>query len=237
MALSGTQLAGGKGNNNRVENKETKLIHVRYNYNSSNTASRYPNSLDIGDRNLYLYLYGKSINLSGTVYGECSGAVIRTISHGSGPGEIIIGNYDSASAPSLTLTGSSVTARELSVTGSKNCVQHTESYGDILFYSPEDAESLLTWTNKLKSCNTGKSKEIKVEIDPMFKESVDLENDYIVDIYKISFGDYRIKEKSKDYFVLESSVDNFEFQFSIKAHRKGYETAYMDKFNKPSSIE
>ena len=37
----------------RVENKETKLIDVRYNYNSSNKASRYPNFLDIGDSNLY----------------------------------------------------------------------------------------------------------------------------------------------------------------------------------------
>jgi len=224
--------------NNRVENTNNTLIDVHYNYNSSNTASRYPNFWTIGDRNLDLNINAKSITLSGTINGDGIGPVIRTLYHGSGnPGEIIIGNYDSATAPSLTLTGSSITARCLSVTGSKNCVQHTESYGDILFYSTEDAESLLTWTNKLKSCNTGKSKEIKIEIDPMFKESVDLENDYIVDIYKISFGDYRIKEKSKDYFVLESSVDNFEFQFSIKAHRKGYETAYMDKFNKSSSIE
>ena len=130
-------------NNNRVENAESELISVQYNYNSSNTASRYPNSLDIGDRNLYLYLYGKSINLSGTVYGNCSGAVIRTISHGSGPGEIIIGNYDSASAPSLTLEGSSVNAKYLTITD----LGHLALDGDACIYSGSDNVSLLRYNS------------------------------------------------------------------------------------------
>ena len=55
--------------NNRVENTESAyvptLIDVHYNYNSNYTASRYPNSLTIGDSNLDLYMHGKSINLSG----------------------------------------------------------------------------------------------------------------------------------------------------------------------------
>ena len=51
--------------NNRVENTNNTLIDVHYNYNSNYTASRYPNSLTIGDSNLDLYMHGKSITSLG----------------------------------------------------------------------------------------------------------------------------------------------------------------------------
>ena len=96
--------------------------------------------MTIGDSNLDLYMHGKSINLYGTVYGNCSGAVIRTIYHGPGsPGEIIIGNYDSATAPSLTLTGSSVNAEDLTI--SRRLILDDNAY----IYSGSDRVSLLSY--------------------------------------------------------------------------------------------
>lgn len=107
------------------------------------------------------------------------------------------------------------------VTGNKNCIQKTEHYGNVSYYSVEDCESWLTDT----SCETitvDENKQRVVMIDNVFKESVNLEK-YIVEIYKIGWGDYRVLEKTKDYFIVESDREDFTFNYTIKAKRKGFE--------------
>lgn len=116
----------------------------------------------------------------------------------------------------------------LSCSGTKNCIQTTKDYGDRYFYSIEDCESLLTWSNNLLTYETNKENIVIINIDPIYKQCVDL-SDYIIEIYKESYGDYKIKEKTKDYFIIESNIPYFKFKFTIKAHRKGYENRYIDK--------
>lgn len=116
----------------------------------------------------------------------------------------------------------------LSCSGTKNCIQTTKDYGDRYFYSVEDCESLLTWSNNLLTYETNKENIVIINIDPIYKQCVDL-SDYIIEIYKESYGDYKIKEKTKDYFIIESNIPYFKFKFTIKAHRKGYENRYIDK--------
>lgn len=118
---------------------------------------------------------------------------------------------------------------DFTVTGNKHCMQHTKNYGDRLFYSVEDAESYLTLRTN-ESISTGLKKEIKIEIDSIYKECVNTEIDYIVEINKYSFGDYRIKEQTKDYFTVESDRENFEFKYTIVAKRRGYENEHMNLF-------
>lgn len=121
-----------------------------------------------------------------------------------------------------------------SVKGAKNCVQSTKNYGERLFYAVEDAESYLTYTSP-HTLNTNKTESGEYErvvlIDNIYKECVNLEIDYIVEVHKMGWGDYRIKEQTKDYFIVESNVDNFEFKYTVKAKRRGFESEYMNENN------
>lgn len=123
----------------------------------------------------------------------------------------------------------------LTVTGNKNCIQNTKNYGDRLFYSIEDTDSYLTYTeDKLQVVN---NKALKVTIDEIYKECVNLNINYIVEIYKYSFGDYRIAEQTEDYFMLESDKENFEFKYTIKAKRRGFEDKHIDEYIRKGDVD
>ena len=129
------------------------------------------------------------------------------------------------------------------VSGTKNCIQKTENFGVRAFYSVEDCENYLTDTCT-KEISVEKTEdntfERKVEFDEIFKECVNLDLDYIVEIHKVGWGDYRIKEQTKDYFILESDREDFTFKYSIKAKRAGFEYERLkleqDTAISPSSI-
>ncbi|MDB8986961.1 hypothetical protein PN594_19095 [Parabacteroides merdae] len=115
------------------------------------------------------------------------------------------------------------------VRGNKNCVQKTEKYGDRLFYSVEDCESYLTdrsmhlLTVEEIEGKEGISYERVVLLDNIFKDSINLDLDYTVEIIKQGWGDYRIKEQTKDYFIVESDRKDFSFKYVLTAKRKGFE--------------
>lgn len=115
------------------------------------------------------------------------------------------------------------------VRGNKNCVQKTDKYGDRLFYSVEDCESYLTdrsmhlLTVEEIEGKEGISYERVVLLDNIFKDSINLDLDYTVEIIKQGWGDYRIKEQTKDYFIVESDRKDFSFKYVVTAKRKGFE--------------
>lgn len=146
-----------------------------------------------------------------------------------GNGVIINSNLNTADA--IKLQANTSVLGNFAVTGTKNCIQSTENNGERLFYSVEDTDSYLTFRVS-NIVTTGQNKEIKIGIDEIYKECVNLEIDYIVEINKVSFGDYRIKEQTKDYFVLESDRTNFEFKYTIVAKRKGYEDRHLDEYRR-----
>lgn len=129
---------------------------------------------------------------------------------------------------------------DLNVRGNKNCIQKTKNYGERLFYATEDSESYFTYTSphlfnvEVTENNTY---ERVILIDSIYKECVNLDIDYIVDIHKVGWGDFRIKEQTKDYFIIESNSKDFEFKYTIKAKRLGYEHEFsrevfdLDKTN------
>lgn len=126
-----------------------------------------------------------------------------------------------------------VVENSLTVRGNKNCVQETENYGDRLYYSVEDCESYLTdrtlHTLKVEETTAGTFERV-VLLDPIFKESVNLELDYSVEIIKQGWGDYRIKEQTKDYFVVESDRKDFTFKYVVTAKRRGFEDERNTEF-------
>lgn len=54
---------------------------------------------------------------------------------------------------------------------------------------------------------------IMIEIPQVVADNLEL--DYHLNIGKISWGDYRIVEKTQYYFILETNVDNFEFTWEL----------------------
>lgn len=123
---------------------------------------------------------------------------------------------------------------DLSVSGNKNCIQKTSAYGDRLFYSVEDAESYLTDTctevMTVSKTEIGTFERV-ILIDTIYKECVNLYENYIVEIHKTGWGDFRIKEQTNDYFIVESDREDFTFKYTIKAKRKGYEDLRLEKLS------
>lgn len=121
------------------------------------------------------------------------------------------------------------------VNGNKNCIQSTENYGDVLFYSVEDCESYLT-DRSMELFTVEETKEGTFErvilLDNVFKESINLDLNYTVEVIKQGWGDYRIKEQTKDYFIVESDRKDFTFKYIITGKRKGFENERNNPFYK-----
>ncbi len=121
------------------------------------------------------------------------------------------------------------------VNGNKNCVQSTENYGDVLYYSVEDCESYLTDRSMelftVEGTNEGTYERV-ILLDNVFKESVNLDLNYTVEVIKQGWGDYRIKEQTKDYFIVESDRKDFTFKYIVTGKRKGYEDERNKSFYK-----
>lgn len=59
------------------------------------------------------------------------------------------------------------------------------------------------------------NKTLIVELPQIFSENIEL--DYHINISKLSWGDYRIIEKTPYYFEIETNVDSFSFTYEIVA--------------------
>ncbi len=119
-----------------------------------------------------------------------------------------------------TLSGSN-----LSISGSKNCVQETKNYGKRLVNAYETADYLFG--------DVGESKiedgECIVYLDDIFKETISTDYEYQVFITKYGKGDIWVSERNVDYFVVQAEND-ISFGWEIKAKRKGYENYRLEEY-------
>ena len=140
-------------------------------------------------------------------------------------GDITLHN-DLKTFKSITING------DLEVQGNKNCIQQTKNYGDIKFYSVEDTESLLTYTDIDNYFNTEQQQDgtfkIKINIPDVIKECINTEIDYVVNINKFSPGDIWVQEINKDYFIIQSDRQ-VKFKYTLKGRRKGFENEGLKK--------
>lgn len=118
------------------------------------------------------------------------------------------------------------------VSGTKNCIQNTEHYGERLFYSVEDCESYLT--DRSMDLFTVEETEIGtyervILLDNVFKEAVRLDQDYTIEIFKQGWGDFRIKEQTSNYFIVESDRKDFTFKYVVTAKRRGFEECRLEE--------
>ena len=111
-----------------------------------------------------------------------------------------------------------VSCTELAVSGSKNCVQDTESFGKRLINAYETADYLFGDAGE----STIENGECIVWIDDIFKEIISTDVNYQVFLTKYGPGDICVSERNADFFVIKGTND-IAFGWEIKGKRKGYE--------------
>lgn len=121
--------------------------------------------------------------------------------------------------------GNIVALGNLSVSGSKNCVQETENFGKRLINAYETCDYYFGDIGESQTING----EMIIWIDDIFKEIISTEVDYQVFITKYGRGDIWVEERAQDYFVVKSEND-ISFGWEIKGKRKGYEKYRLEEF-------
>lgn len=126
------------------------------------------------------------------------------------------------------------------VSGNKNCVQHTDNYGDIKMYATEDFGSYFTWRPEGNfECNKKDSDNnyyTIIKIPEVVREVVNTNIDYIVQIMKLSFGDYKIKTFPGYFKVVSDKQLEFRIDY-LKGYRKGFEDEnYYNQLSKPVQL-
>lgn len=113
----------------------------------------------------------------------------------------------------------------LTVSGSKNCVQETENFGKRLINAYETCDYYFGDIGESQTING----EMIIWIDDIFKEIISTEVDYQVFITKYGRGDIWVEERTQDYFVVKSQND-IAFGWEIKGKRRGYEKYRLEEF-------
>ena len=110
----------------------------------------------------------------------------------------------------------------LTVSGSKNCLQKTENYGERLINAYETAEYFFG------DIGSGiiKNGECIVLIDDILQECINTEIEYHV-FTQVYNGSITSIEKYNTYFIVKGE-DNTSFSWELKAKRKGYENVRLD---------
>lgn len=121
--------------------------------------------------------------------------------------------------------GNIVALGNLSVSGSKNCVQETENFGKRLINAYETCDYYFGDIGESQTING----EMIIWIDDIFKEIISTEVDYQVFITKYGRGDIWVEERAQDYFVVKSEND-ISFGWEIKGKRKGYEKYRLEEY-------
>ncbi|MHC3377746.1 alanine-zipper protein [Ligilactobacillus equi] len=112
----------------------------------------------------------------------------------------------------------------LSVSGSKNSSVQT-SKGWTLINAYETAEY---YFGDLGIANTGDGCKIKIMLDPLFKETINLKERYHAFVSPYGNAKVWVSKKTENYFVVQSDTPNIEFSWEIKAKRLGYENRRLE---------
>ncbi len=112
---------------------------------------------------------------------------------------------------------------DLNVVGSKNRVVDTK-YGKVKMNAVESTFAMFEDFGESKTNDEG---FCVVEIDEMFKETVNTNHEYFVFVQKYEEGDLFITEKNEDYFIVKGTP-NTKFEWRISAKQRGYEDTRME---------
>lgn len=111
---------------------------------------------------------------------------------------------------------------DLSVSGSKNCVQSTINYGERLINAYETADYYFGDIGSGKITNG----ECLISIDPIFQECINTDIEYHV-FTQVYNGVISKIERYSNYFIVYGE-ENTKFSWEIKAKRKGFEKSRLE---------
>ena len=112
----------------------------------------------------------------------------------------------------------------LSVTGTKNRLVGTDSYGDRLLYCLETPSPLF---EDVGSGTIGEDGLCFVEVDAIFAETARTDIGYQVFLQKCGPGDLWVAEKHQTHFVVEGTP-GLRFDWRMACHQTGYETEHLE---------
>lgn len=139
---------------------------------------------------------------------------------GTGDNIISWGNYN---GNGYTLHNFNIVAKSLSVSGSKNCLQETKSYGARLINAYETAEY---YFGDLGFGEINEDGECLVYIEDIFSECVNTNAAYHV-FTQIYNGSIKTIERYKTHFIVKGDPGT-SFSWELKAKRIGYENNRLD---------
>ena len=129
---------------------------------------------------------------------------------------VSVGNGIVAVNGSFTVTGG----------GSKNRAVETESYGTVLLNAYETADYYFGDIGNGITDNNG---TCRIDLDPVFLETVNTEVEYVVFLQKNGPGYLWVENKEQTYFTV-SGTPGLAFSYEIKAKQKGYEHTRLEVF-------
>lgn len=118
-----------------------------------------------------------------------------------------------------------IIAGDLSVQGSKNSTVETKSYGRRLLNAYETPEYYFA---DYGEGVTGEDGKLRVDIDPMFAETVNLDH-YMTHVTPTKLVLCAVTKEAKDHFIIETSEPNVLVRWNLVAHRLGYEDIRLKK--------
>ena len=114
----------------------------------------------------------------------------------------------------------------MTVSGKKNRVVETESYGRRLMNAYETATP---YFGDIGTAIIGADGTVQVEIDPIFAETVSLDN-YVVFLQAEGPGEAYISKKDSAFFEI-SGTPGLAVAYEIKAKQKGFENVRLEEYH------
>ncbi|WP_238906625.1 hypothetical protein [Clostridium sp. YIM B02506] len=147
---------------------------------------------------------------------------------------ITVDNGAFGSAGTVTITGGKqINTQNLYVSGSKNCIQRTQNYGDRLLYAYETTEN---YFGDLGFGKINEDGECIVSTDEIFGECVNTNIEYHV-FTQIYQGAIAKIERYPNYFIVKGEIGT-EFSWELKAKRAGFEHVRLEqKFVEEHGVE
>lgn len=164
-------------------------------------------------KSLELYCDAGTINIGAHLSTNMTGSAIVG-------GDLIV-SKDTTISEDLNVTGNTQLKGSFNVLGSKNCVVKT-SQGLIAISAYETAEYYFGDIGRGEVVDG----QCVVEIESLFKETVNTNIDYEVFVTPYGKGLIYVDEMNPDYFVVKG--DDIPFAYEIKAKRIGYEDVRLD---------
>lgn len=117
-----------------------------------------------------------------------------------------------------------VSAKNFTVSGTKNATVRTENYGDRLLNAYETPECYFADYGEAVTDDSGK---VKVNIDPIFSETI-VTTHYMVFLTPTKLTKCAVIHEDTDHFVIQTEEPNVLVRWNIVAHRLDYQGVRLD---------